>query len=83
MKQWTKSFLSYNYAVITVSTIFAGVDVQSPNRNANTGRVLTVRRSCSVNGVEVPKHVGRTLRIDYVFFLVHGKLVTWVELLML
>jgi len=43
------------------------------NRNPNRGRVLTERgtRTCALNGVEVSKNVGRTLRIDYVFFLVH------------
>jgi len=49
---------------------------RGPNRNPNTGTVLTVPSSCSLNGVEVPKHVGRTLRIDDVLFLVHEKLVT-------
>jgi hypothetical protein len=45
------------------------------NRNPNTSRVLTELHTFTLNGVEVPKHVGRTLCIDYVFFLVYEKLV--------
>lgn len=40
------------------------VDVQRPNSYPNTGRVLTVRRTSTLNGVEVYCLTGRPLRVN-------------------
>jgi hypothetical protein len=85
IKQWTKSFLSSIYAVIRCRQFSPECKWKSRGSNPKpkSGRVLTERRTCTLKGVELPKHVGRTLCIDYVFFYVHEMLVRWVVRLML